>query len=210
MKLKLVLGSLMLLGLLAGCSKGEVTAKTEEEIRQEVKAELEQEMKDDLKNEIKEEVKNELVQVQKTDSEPEVVKEAPAEKSASSSNILDVSSVEPYVTSNLIFSNFSLEKHSDGYSLEMRVENKNEEFDVAFGWGRAGIATLETSEGRFKAEFPHMEKIGAGQEKIYSFKFANAAGTPNNLVISNVLLVNQHDGRLPTPGSDEEFTISLK
>ncbi|MFV2047068.1 hypothetical protein KDJ21_007350 [Metabacillus litoralis] len=204
MKMKLVLGSLFIAGALAGCSQNEEAAKTEEEIREEVKAELEQEMKDDLKETLKEEIKAEL-----TETEIASTTQSTTEKQASSSNF-DLSNLEPYTTTHLTFSNYSMTKQSDGYLLVMDVENTNKEFDVAFGWGTAGTATLITTEGKYTENFPHMEKLQAGTTKSYTFKFTEASGEPQELIVSNVLVVDQQGGMLPKPGSNEEFTISLK
>ncbi|GAE26472.1 hypothetical protein JCM9140_2541 [Halalkalibacter wakoensis JCM 9140] len=52
--------------------------------------------------------------------------------------------------------------------------------------------------------------MNPGQVNTYAFKFTGASGQPESLIVSNVLVVNQQDGRLPTPGSEEEYTISLK
>ncbi|WP_246938523.1 hypothetical protein [Bacillus pinisoli] len=197
----LTIATIFVLTLLTGCSE---KAKTEEEIRAEVKAELQAEAeKDKLKEELKEEIKNELASenTESTDS---------ASVAATQPEVETSISIEPYVTTNLTFSNFNVNKQSDGYLLIMDTENTNTQYSVAFGWGTAGTATLVTTEGEYTANFPHMEQLGAGVTKSYTFKFTNAMGEPKELIIDNVNLVNKANGKLPTPGQSEKFIISLK
>lgn len=196
----LILTSIAAFTLLTGCSE---KTKTEEEIRAEIKAELQAETeKEKLKEELKEEIKTEIASETTTES---------GAKSVSQPNEGETfSSPEPFVTSNLTFSNFKLSKQSDGYLLLMDTENTNTQYSVAFGWGLNGTTTLITTDGEFTENFPHMEQLGAGETKNYSFKFTNAAGEPIELVIDNVNLVNKANGKLPTPGQSENFIIPLK
>lgn len=189
--------------LLAGCSSDDKeSTKTEEEIRAEVKAELEAEAeREKLKEEIKQELANE-------NSTTNTNTQSDVQPSVSQEN--EFVSPEPYVTSNVTFSNFDLRKQSDGYSLHMDTKNTNEKYSVAFGWGKSGTITLVTSDGEYTDEFPHMEQLDAGETKNYAFKFKNSTGELKELIIKNVNLVNNHNGKLPTPGKDESFTIPLK
>ncbi|MGM8212260.1 hypothetical protein ACLIBH_05610 [Virgibacillus sp. W0430] len=89
------------------------------------------------------------------------------------------------------------------------MENTNEKYSVAFGWGSSGTLTLQTDKGEGTESFPHMEKIPPNAHEVYTFKFKQIDGTPESLVVNNVLLVDGLDGSLPTPGSEETFTIPL-
>ena len=200
MKIKLLIfATVTAISLLTGCSGNEeASKKTEEEIRAEVKSELEAEQ---LNKESKQELVNESARTANDAVEVTDVK---------IQNQKEFVSPEPFVTSNVTFSNFDLSKQSDGYSLHMDIENTNDKYDVAFGWGRGSTATLVTTEGEYKDEFPHMEKLAAGETKNYDFKFKSSVGEPKELIIEDVNLVNLQNGKLPTPGKEESFNIPLK
>ncbi|AOV08772.1 hypothetical protein [Sporosarcina ureilytica] len=194
MKWKLFILCFTAILALTACSDSNEPSKSEEEIRKE----------------IEEEVRKELATEENT-KDPDTPDSSDERDVAEQPNL---STIEPYVTTHLIFSDFSLAEQSDGYDLQMQVENTNPEFSMSFGWAPASTVTLVTSEGEYATSFPSHpideKKVAPGQMKIYLFKFPNATGQPIELKIENVLLVDQQDGKLPKPDKGDEFTIPLQ